>query len=360
MSAKILVWGATGFTGRLVTSALRQRGLSFAVGGRSREKVEKLAQELGGVEAVIANVDDLRSIEKALEGREVVCAVAGPFGLVGEPVFATAARRGVHYLDTTGEQDFVLKMASRYREAAESSGAAMLPAFAYEIALADWAASLAASELGKRPERIDIVYSALGADTSRGTRLSMARMTAEGGVFLDDGSHKPERVGGHVRTFSMPWGEATGASFPSPEVYTVPRHTGADSVRVYMAAPKPLARFVHLSGPVLKLAARAAAPVLPSIMAKTSVGPDDTSRARARFTIRAEARAGGSAASATLLGADPYGITAAIIALGADRLLREPKPKAGVLAASELVEPRAAIEDLANHGFPLEVLTEKA
>src|SRR5690606_21881049 len=215
MSANILVWGATGFTGQLVTSALRQRGLDFAIGGRSREKLDALAAQLGGVETVVASVDDARSIEKALEGREVVCAVAGPFGLVGEPVFAAAARRGVHYLDTTGEQDFVLKMASRHHEAAEASGATMLSAFAYEIALADWAASMAASELGKRPERIDVVYSTSGAETSRGTRLSMARMTAEGGVFLDNGSHKPERVGGDVRTFSMPWGRATGASFPS-------------------------------------------------------------------------------------------------------------------------------------------------
>ena len=356
MSAKILVWGATGFTGKLVTSALRQRGLDFAIGGRSREKLDALAAELGGVETVVASVDDARSIERALEGRTVVCAVAGPFGLVGEPVFAAAARRGVHYLDTTGEQDFVLKMASRHRDAAESTGAAMVSAFAYEIALADWAASLATADLGKRPERIDIVYSALGADTSRGTRLSMARMTAEGGVFLEDGKHKPERVGGDVRRFSMPWGQATAASFPSPEVYTVPRHTGADSVRVYMAVPKTVARAAHLVGPALKLAARAAAPVLPKIMEKTSVGPDDASRSRARFAVRAEARAGRDVASVTLQGVDPYGITAAIIVLGADRLLREPRPKAGVLAASELVDPRAAVEDLAAHGFPLEIV----
>src|SRR5690606_2704648 len=153
-----------------------------------------------------------------------------------------------------------------------------------------------------------------------------------------------------VKTFSMPWGKATAASFPSPEVYTVPRHTGADTVRVYMAVPKTLARVVHVAGPVLKVALRAAAPVLPTIVEKTSVGPDEASRSRARFTIRAEARAGGEMASATLQGIDPYGITAAIIALGAQRLLREPKPKAGVLAASELISPREALEDLGAHG----------
>lgn len=360
MRAQILVWGATGFTGKLVVKALRERGLTFAVGGRSREKVEALARELSGVEAVVANVQDRPSLERALEGRQVVCAVAGPFGQVGKPVFGAAAEGGIHYLDTTGEQDFVLEMVSRYRESAMRTGAAMVPAFAYEIALADWAASLAKEKLGERPESIDIVYSSLGAETSRGTRLSMARIAAEGGIYLEGGRHKPERLGGDVRKFPMPWGEAVAASFPSPEVYTVPRHTGADSVRVYMAAPKRLAQLTKWAGPAVKWAARAVGPLLPKIVAKTAEGPEEGARSRARFAIRAEARAGAKMASATLRGTDPYGITAAIIALGASRLVEKGAPAAGVLSATELVSPREALDDLGAHGFPVEVSLDEA
>lgn len=360
MRAKILVWGATGYTGKLVVRALQQRQLGFAIGGRSREKLDALARELGGVETVVADVQDPRSLEQALEGRQVVCAVAGPFGQVGEPVFATAARRGVHYLDTTGEQDFVLSMAARHREAAEKSRATMVPAFAYEIALADWAASLAAEELGERPERIDIVYSSLGAETSRGTRLSMARIAAEGGVYLQYGKHQRERVGGDVRSFSMPWGEAMASSFPSPEVYTVPRHTGADSVRVYMAVPKTIARLSHWAGPALKTAVRAAKPWLPSLMARTSEGPSEDARSKARFAVAAEARSGEKMARVTLRGADPYGITAAIIALGAARLVEGQPAQAGVIAASELVPASRAIEELGAHGFPIETIVARA
>lgn len=359
MHAPILVWGATGYTGKLVVNALRQRNLSFAIGGRSREKVEALARELGGVEAVVAHIQDPSSLDRALEGRKVVCAVAGPFGQVGEPVFAAAARGGIHYLDTTGEQDFVLEMASRYQESAVRTRAAMLPAFAYEIALADWAASLASIELGERPSSIDIVYSSLGAETSRGTRLSMARIAGEGGVFLDRGRHRPERIGGDVRPFSMPFGEAMASSFPSPEVYTVPRHTGADSVRVYMAVPKRLAKLSKIAGPVVQLLSRAAEPLLPSIIAKTAEGPDPSARAKARFAIRAEARAGTKMASATLRGADPYGITAAIIALGAARLVEKEASASGVLSATELVPAREALDDLGAHGFPVEVSLDR-
>lgn len=355
MKAEILVWGATGFTGKLVTAALRERKLAFAVGGRSRDKVERLARDLGGIEAVIASVDDPASIERALEGRRVVCAVAGPFGEVGEPVFAAAARAGVHYVDTTGEQDFVLQMASRYHSRAEESGASMVPAFAYEIALADWAASLAAEALGERASRIEIAYSSMGAEVSRGTLLSMARMASEGGVFLEDGRHKRERIGGRARSFSMPWGEARAASFPSPEVYSVPRHTGADSVRVYMVVPKRLATIAHYAGPALKPALRLVSPVLPALVAKKSEGASAEARGKARFAVRAEATAGKKRAAVTLRGMDPYGITAAIIALGASRLVSaEVKPKAGVISASELVRPNDAIEDLAAHGFPIE------
>src|SRR4051794_19392310 len=111
--APILVHGATGFTGSLVCDLLSARGMRYAVSGRSLERLTKLRDRLAGaggappVELCVIDIAGGDSLLAAISGRIVVLACAGPFMTVGEPVLATCARLGVHYVDTTGEQRFV-------------------------------------------------------------------------------------------------------------------------------------------------------------------------------------------------------------------------------------------------------------
>jgi len=183
--APVLVHGATGFTGRLVCEALVRRKIGFAISGRNRDRVQKLAAELGGVEACVVDIKDAESIAKGLSGRKMVLACAGPFVDVGEAVLASCARRGIHYSDTTGEQRFVLEARMRYGATAEAKGACIVPAMAYEIAIADWASDLASKRVGGAPDEINILYAVrtasggYGTSTSRGTKLSALRMLGD-------------------------------------------------------------------------------------------------------------------------------------------------------------------------------------
>ncbi|HWL87262.1 MAG TPA: saccharopine dehydrogenase NADP-binding domain-containing protein, partial [Polyangiaceae bacterium] len=246
--AKVLVFGATGFTGNLVCETLRARGIAFAVAGRNRTKLEQLSQALGGVESAVVDLKDAETIVRALAGRKVVCACAGPFIEVGEPILASCARMGIHYADTTGEQSFVALAVPRYRATAEASGACIAPAMAYEIAPADWAAHLAAERLrqivrdahGERadPEVLDIVYmqgagANLAESTTRGTKLTILSMLAarDSKQFIN-GTLRNESAGAVVRSFRARDGhEVTAISIPSPEPIVVPSHTGARTVR---------------------------------------------------------------------------------------------------------------------------------
>src|SRR5262245_11851326 len=97
----VLVHGATGFTGRLVCAALARRGIPFAVGGRNKDKLERLAHECGVRETCITDVANGASLEAAFARRKIILACAGPFAQIGEPALATCARLGVHYADTT-------------------------------------------------------------------------------------------------------------------------------------------------------------------------------------------------------------------------------------------------------------------
>src|SRR5918995_6578969 len=103
-SGPIAVYGATGYTGRLVAEELQRRGAEFVLAGRSAEKLETLAARLGGeVRTAAVTLDDAAGLRALLEPCAAVIACAGPFTAHGEPVVAAAAEAGTHYLDTTGE-----------------------------------------------------------------------------------------------------------------------------------------------------------------------------------------------------------------------------------------------------------------
>jgi short subunit dehydrogenase-like uncharacterized protein len=118
---------------------------------------------------------------------------------------------------------------------------------------------------------------------------------------------------------------------------TVPRHTTVLNVRSYVRTSKLVAR----SGG----AARVAAPLI-RLAASVGRGPSEQARAKGRFTVVAEARRPSSGRRVTLTGSDPYGLTARLIARGAEALAKGEVDGAGALAPAEAFAARALIGDL--------------
>jgi short subunit dehydrogenase-like uncharacterized protein len=111
----IAVYGATGYTGRLVAAELAAADADFVLAGRSRSKLEALAEELGRQAAVQpASLDDAESLRSLLYDCAAVIDCAGPFVKYGEPVLRAAVETGTHYLDTTGEQVYMKMAFERY------------------------------------------------------------------------------------------------------------------------------------------------------------------------------------------------------------------------------------------------------
>jgi short subunit dehydrogenase-like uncharacterized protein len=354
--ARVLVHGATGFTGRLVSAALRKRGIAFALGGRSLERLDSVKHAVGATETCVVDITDPESIRRAVEGRTVVCACAGPFLAVGESILSTCARSGVHYVDTTGEQLFVARAVTRYRATAEASGACIVPAMAYEIAPADWAAQLAAERLGGVPDGIDILYASRGttSSASRGTKLSLLGQIAAGESMQHVGGtlvHEP--VAEVIRTFELASGKTlTAVSFPSPEAVVVPSHTKAREVRTFMPANPRRARVLHLARRAAPLFARALQTLLSDSIGRAAEGPDTRQREASVFEIVAEARRGPDTATVRVSGRDPYGLTAEIQAYAAMCLLGGATAR-GVVAPSVAFLARPSLEALLPFGTSL-------
>ncbi|WP_394827051.1 saccharopine dehydrogenase family protein [Pendulispora albinea] len=358
--ADVLVFGATGFTGRLVCEALRARGIAFAVAGRNRSKLDALSRALGGVETAVVDLKDAETIVRALGDRRVVCACAGPFIEVGEPILASCARMGIHYADTTGEQSFVALAVLRYRATAEASGACIAPSMAYEIAPADWAAHVAAERVGGAPERLDIVYmpgegGSLVDTTTRGTKLSVMSIFAGESRQFVDGALRREAPATVVQTFDTLDGRrVTALSIPSPETIVVPGHTGARTVRTFMTMGRGPARLLQKTRSFAPAAVRLARPLLARAIGRSSEGPEGEARAMP-FHLLAEAHRAGRTARVFVSGRDPYGLTAEIQALYVARALAGALEVRGIVAPSQAIAPRDAMEALRPSGLELAI-----
>src|SRR3954451_18259480 len=144
-SRVIVLYGPTGYTGRLVTRELVDAGADFVLGGRNAEKLSALSRELGqGAPTRVASVDDDTSLRALLDGADVLINCAGPFTHAGEPVVRAAVEAGVHYIDSTGEQTFIRTVFDRYGAAAESRGVALVPACGFDYVPGDCIARIAA------------------------------------------------------------------------------------------------------------------------------------------------------------------------------------------------------------------------
>jgi short subunit dehydrogenase-like uncharacterized protein len=144
VGGRVVLFGATGYTGRLTAEAMVERGLRPVLAARSARKLEDLAGELGGnLDIAVADVSDPGSVRDLVEQGDVLVTTVGPFVRWGAPAAATATTAGAHYLDSTGEPAFIREVFERYGPAAAGNDAAMLTGFGY-----DWVPGNLAGGLG--------------------------------------------------------------------------------------------------------------------------------------------------------------------------------------------------------------------
>jgi len=233
----IVVLGATGYTGRLIAHELRRHAAPLLLAARNASKLQNLAAQLGGADTIVVDVCDQAALD-ALAGRaQVLINCVGPFVDYGEPVVRAAIAAGTHYLDTTGEQPFVKAMFIHDTWAA-AQGVAVVPALAFEIALADCGAALAADGF-EEIASVHVTY-VTRFHPSQGTKRTALRMLQSVGYAYVGGQWLEEQPARHMVFVDLPEpvGRVAAVSFPSAEVATIPRHVTTREVRTFLSVPK--------------------------------------------------------------------------------------------------------------------------
>ncbi|WP_433543908.1 saccharopine dehydrogenase family protein (plasmid) [Streptomyces sp. CA-294286] len=334
-SATVVVYGATGHTGRFVVAELRRRGIATVVSGRSAAPLEELAAEHGGEEAVRpAAVDDPGSLDRALAGAAAVVNCAGPFAVTAGPVVEAALRAGIPYLDVAAEIEANAAMFDDHAEAARAAGVPVVPAMAFYGGLGDL---LVTAAMGEWPaaDEAQVAYGLSGWRPTPGTRTAGQvshrrragrRLRYTGGVLR----HHDEQLAEQDWDFPPPTGRRrVVADFTMADVVTVPSHLDIPEVRTHMSVE----------------AAR-------DLADEATPGPepvDALGRSDQTFLVDVLVRAGGAERRATARGRDIYAVTAPLVAEAVERVLSGRTRTTGVASAGEMFDAVDFLRALAPH-----------
>ncbi len=313
----------------------RGLGLPLRLVGRRRDALDAIALE--GEEVRVADAQREAELIAAFDGAFAIASTVGPFLRVGTKPVGAAIAVGAHYLDTSGEQAFARVVYEGFGESAQERGVVLLTSFGFDYVPGDFAARLAAEQLTEPLDEVVVAYSTTHQRTSRGTRATIARVLAQPQVAWE-GALVPSRFGRTSRHVRFPFGVKSVVEWGATEPLTVPRHTDVRRVRSYLRQPR-VAALGGLVGPVV-------APLV-GLAGRVGGSPSAEQRRRNRFTVVAEARRGGECRRAVVAGYDTYGLTAVLIARGAEALRAGEARGAGALAPAEAFDVHAFAPRLA-------------
>ncbi len=188
----VIVWGASGFTGRLVTEYLFGKygtggELRWAIAGRSQEKLETICVELGiasgSVPIIIADCFDSGSMQDLARDTKVVLTTVGPYAKYGSALVEACVMHGTHYCDLAGEVQWMRKMIDRFQSDAEASGARIVHSCGFDSIPSDigvWFLQQEAQKLhGRRCADVKLLVKAMKGGASGGTFASMMNALEE-------------------------------------------------------------------------------------------------------------------------------------------------------------------------------------
>ena len=202
---RLLLYGANGYTGRLILDAALARGLPVTIAGRRPEAVEPMANERGVPFETFALDEAPRRLAERFSRFGAVLLAAGPFSRTSAPVVAACLKARVPYLDITGEIGVFEAVFARHAEAVKA-GVVLLPGVGFDVVPSD---CLAASLALALPGAVRLQLAFRGFGISSGTARTMLEGLPKGGAARIDGKLVSVPVAWKARTIPSPTGPGT-------------------------------------------------------------------------------------------------------------------------------------------------------
>lgn len=328
MPNRIVVFGATGYTGRKTVAALVKLGVRPLLAGRDPKKLAVLSGLHGGLDTQVADAGNPASVRALLQPGDILISTVGPFLRHGQPALDAALAVGAHYIDSTGEPSFVRHVVETAHDQAQQRGIVLLTAFGYDYVPGHLVGAAALETAGPQACRVDIGYfSAEGRlfKKSQGTDASFFGAALDPGLFWRGGRLVEDFGATRWRTFRVGKLNLDAISIPGSEHLWLPAaYPQLTEVGAYLGwfgkRSRWMSRVSQMSAPLLRVALiskvlKALVPVPQS----EGEGPSDEELVHCGSHIVALAydQTGKELARADLVGVDGYNYTGRMLAWGA-------------------------------------------
>jgi short subunit dehydrogenase-like uncharacterized protein len=186
----LIIWGASGFTGRLVAEYIFQKygvgkTINWAMGGRNQAKLEIVRAAVADetVPLVIADSQDEASLEEMVKRTKVICSTVGPYAKYGSKLVAACVNNQVDYCDLTGEAQWIRRMIDAHHDAAKANGTKIVHTCGFDSIPSDLGVFFMQKEAqkrtGKPAKSIKMRVRGLSGGLSGGTFASMENVMEE-------------------------------------------------------------------------------------------------------------------------------------------------------------------------------------
>lgn len=231
--SRLLIYGANGYTGRLIAREAAQRRLKPLLAGRNRDQIDALAKELGLLRRVF-ELDHPAEIARNLDGVNLVLHCAGPFSRTAAPMLNACLDANVHYVDITGEIA-VFELCHHAHIRARHQGTVVLSGSGFDVVPTDCLAAMLKKRL---PDANSLVLAfEAGGGPSPGTAATSVEGLAQGGRARIGGEIVPVPLAWKTREFLRDGKSRTAMTIPWGDVYTAHVSTGIPNIETYMAMP---------------------------------------------------------------------------------------------------------------------------
>jgi short subunit dehydrogenase-like uncharacterized protein len=310
MPLPFLLYGATGFTGKLILEKAAQFGLEPILCGRDEARLRPLATQFN-LPYRVAPLTDAVALNNALRDVPAVLHCAGPFSRTAMPMQQACLRNGVHYLDITGEIA-VFEQGAALDAQARERGVMLLSGVGFDVVPTDCMARFLHDQLPDATE-LALAFANDGGSVSHGTAQTAADTLGTGGLVRKHGQIKTVPYAHHVLhvhfangqtlpCMSIPWGDVSTA-FHTTGIPTITTYMAADPTVIGLARAGNYLGWLLRQGWVRRFVQRQ--------ITKRITGPGEARRQQAKTQVWGRVRnAAGTTVEAHLTGPDGYDLTA--------------------------------------------------
>ncbi|KAI0413973.1 hypothetical protein F5X98DRAFT_390341 [Xylaria grammica] len=231
---ELMIYGATGYTGRLACQHANSLGLRFVLSGRSQGKLAELSRQLAAPYLVFGT-DNAHAIVSALEDVKVLLNCAGPFGQTAEPLMAACIEKGVHYLDISAELSSY-QLVERLDEKARGRGVMLLPGCGGSVAMLGCLAHHVLQSVTSVEQAVSIdVALCVAGPMSRGSAISARDGLSPECLRRREGTMVPHDIN-NTQQFDFDDGHGQVDCFPVtlPDLITIWKSTGVSNIGTFV------------------------------------------------------------------------------------------------------------------------------